>query len=990
MSQTRVVLRPNTESPHATHENLYCHDNPQFMPTARLHLAKLATLMLAHQTPRWRHPQILMGGTRLVTHTHYRIICHVNYQKNVTKHTAAYRAHRIAAAAAAYIALFLAGPSYATNLILSDSPTTAGNWYTGYVGLGFTTGSAAPTISQLGRYVFSGSTHTHTLALVQSSNNSVVASATLSTSGLGTGFAYVPLATPVTLSPNTTYYLVSSETAGGDDFYYNSPITVSSLVASVGGSAFGSSPASVGFSGVNGNVSYGPVDMATASDPPGAVEDEFVGPFSSWTNVKTAYGATGNGTTDDTVAIQNGLNALASGTISVLYFPAGTYKITSTLTLNWPTSGAGWGGMLIGHNPADTIISWAGSSGGTMMLVSEQFASKQARITWNGNGIAGVDVWQKTASGGFSENSWYYDNVYENAAIGIELGNPGVSAEDSLVTFLRCQFLNNTSVGQKINNPNTVDIFTYFSTFTNNAVGIANTSAQQGNFSVWYNVFSGSTTADIEGPAAEWYGLHGNYSIGSAQFLVLAPIGANASQWTVNNNTILDTTNAESIEITQPAEMLFVGNTVRTISGGAAPAVYMKPSGALGGGFIESFNNTFTVSSPVSVTGSGSNLTEYNDSIVSRSNINPTVPSYSTPPNTSRTIYEVAARSSAATIQAAINNAVAQQGNRPVVHLQAGYYNIASTISIPANLDVQIIGDGAHTDLIWTGTSGTGPMFEFHSPSKASIQDVKLDGNGNTVTNLIVVGTEDSAQARVQLWDIYDGNGNNCLKTNGLNHTTVNVYGYSCEFANGVVVAGPGTPVTGSVNFFGSLNNATGVVWNVTGQGNLLVEDTWYQGTATNLVNLSGAAGNLSIVGGVSGPDSATPVVTLTGYAGTFALLDWFTYPTANQWITVTSPSSSTNALFMNDYWDYASYWNVASGGNVAAYKNMMYQSTGAVTTPNKGVAPSNTFINSALTQMQTYFPTQNTSLPAGVTDVRIMNIWAVFGNTAILIETGI
>jgi hypothetical protein len=34
------------------------------------------------------------------------------------------------------------------------------------------------------------------------------------------------------------------------------------------------------------------------SIPP--TSDEFVGPFSSWTNVQTAYGATGNGTTDDT------------------------------------------------------------------------------------------------------------------------------------------------------------------------------------------------------------------------------------------------------------------------------------------------------------------------------------------------------------------------------------------------------------------------------------------------------------------------------------------------------------------------------------------------------------------------------------------------------------------------------------------------------------------------------------------------------------------
>lgn len=43
------------------------------------------------------------------------------------------------------------------------------------------------------------------------------------------------------------------------------------------------------------------------------------------------YGATGNGTTDDTAAIQAALTAVPS-TGGTVYFPAGTYKFTSTLT----------------------------------------------------------------------------------------------------------------------------------------------------------------------------------------------------------------------------------------------------------------------------------------------------------------------------------------------------------------------------------------------------------------------------------------------------------------------------------------------------------------------------------------------------------------------------------------------------------------------------------------------------------------------------------
>ncbi len=64
---------------------------------------------------------------------------------------------------------------------------------------------------------------------------------------------------------------------------------------------------------------------------------EAVGAAMPYTNVRCPpYGATGNGTTDDTAAIQAAINA-ATASGCVVYIPAGEYKITSALTYSGTT-----------------------------------------------------------------------------------------------------------------------------------------------------------------------------------------------------------------------------------------------------------------------------------------------------------------------------------------------------------------------------------------------------------------------------------------------------------------------------------------------------------------------------------------------------------------------------------------------------------------------------------------------------------------------------
>ena len=108
------------------------------------------------------------------------------------------------------------------------------NNYTGFVGFQFTVGSTPVTVYGVGRIVASGNTQTHTVKLVNANGTDVPGgSASVATTGGTVGqYKFANLANGVTLLANTTYYLVSQETAGGDQWYDYGPVS-STSVASV-------------------------------------------------------------------------------------------------------------------------------------------------------------------------------------------------------------------------------------------------------------------------------------------------------------------------------------------------------------------------------------------------------------------------------------------------------------------------------------------------------------------------------------------------------------------------------------------------------------------------------------------------------------------------------------------------------------------------------------------------------------------------------------
>ena len=128
----------------------------------------------------------------------------------------------------------------ATAFVTATQVGTPRSDFTGWAGMAITVGSSPMTVSSLGRLVAAGNSANHAVKLVSAAGGDMAGgSATVVTSGATPGsFAYAPLSSPVVLNANTTYYLVSQETAGGDAWYDWDTILQTSPAATVTNAAW--------------------------------------------------------------------------------------------------------------------------------------------------------------------------------------------------------------------------------------------------------------------------------------------------------------------------------------------------------------------------------------------------------------------------------------------------------------------------------------------------------------------------------------------------------------------------------------------------------------------------------------------------------------------------------------------------------------------------------------------------------------------------------
>jgi hypothetical protein len=145
---------------------------------------------------------------------------------------------------------------------------------------------------------------------------------------------------------------------------------------------------------------------------------------SDWFNVKV-YGAVGNGTTDDTAAIQTAINAMPSAG-GIVYLPTGTYRITSALTIKSDI-------FLRGAGANATILKQTSTTAhGVYALTARRMSFEDLQILGPGSGVgSGTGIYLDTSGSAVAQcqfnnvfvQQFGVDGIYLNTPIATVLSN---------------------------------------------------------------------------------------------------------------------------------------------------------------------------------------------------------------------------------------------------------------------------------------------------------------------------------------------------------------------------------------------------------------------------------------------------------------------------------------------------------------------------------------------------------------------------------------
>jgi hypothetical protein len=707
-----------------------------------------------------------------------------------------------------------------------------------------------------------------------------------------------------------------------------------------------------------------------------AVDEEFVGPFPSWANAKINFGAKGDGVTDDTVALQNALTSLRSyANKGALFLPAGVYRITQTLNVLRVANSESKDIIIVGEDPATTTLRWDGATNGLMMEYQAWYA-KMGRLTFDGRGKAKTAI----AHGAiFSTHNEFSDMVFTNLAFGIEAGTTNGQGNAECAVE-RCRFANCSRAGISIQNWNSLDWFIWDCEFDDCLLGVSNIYGS-GNYHVYQSLFRNSGQADMSIGNTGYFSIRDNTSIGSKAFFTAAGNGS-CGLITLQGNTVINP-RGTPVQVNNRGPVLLLDNRIQDYQGSAVSAVSWA-------GFV-SVGNTFTSTNAVRANPGGIFL----DDVVTLEKLPVTLPKMpGTLPNLKRTVIDLAGPTNSAGLQAAINKAATFSGQRPVVHLPPGIYGINQTVTIPAGCDLQLVGDGARTELRWAG-SNSGPVLRLAGPARATLRDFIIFGTFNSfLADGIEIDNCDQPGARIHLdqVDVRQAASVGFL-AEGLVNANIDLDNfYHSINPVSVQVKGAGQPFSstaGRVAIFGGASSGNGLSYDVTEGGNLLVRDTWYEASGTNQPSFMRCtnSGYFTLHGANVAPawsQTNLPTVAFSNFVGTATFLaTQFSFP--NTSLAVNGPGQDTAVLLLGTVNSNDPIFN-SPQAQASLQQSFKYSTNnnGTFTALGSTGPADPDFLRKMLRQTRTAKPTPLVPLPAGVTDARLSRVFVQGGRVTI------
>ncbi|MFM7291770.1 MAG: glycosyl hydrolase family 28-related protein [Planctomycetia bacterium] len=730
--------------------------------------------------------------------------------------------------------------------------------------------------------------------------------------------------------------------------------------------------------------------------------EEFVGPFPSWVNAKTEYGLIGDGKADDTEALQKALDTfLQKG--AALYLPAGTYRITKTLDMV-----AQQQFQIVGEDPATTIIKWDGAEGDeeAMLSCNGVCYAKFSRLTWHGGGKNITAVYHRWGQdrGGVGTGLEHADEHFVDVAFGIRAGKPKRHLMDAETMVVRCRFVRCSVAGVRIQSFNALDWFIWDSEFDDCEVGITNDPGA-GHFHAYRNIFRRSKVADVTLRNASYFGIRHNLSLESNRFFEGRDINGWAVQVTLQGNTVIDPRKPVAIQVANVGPMVMLDNAIRSRDDvGEGPVVTMDAN--MDGQFV-AVGNTFTVAKPFVARGQ---FLELETKTVAAAAIGrPDLPGAITLPSLNRTVLEVPRGANAATLQELVDKAGQFQGKRPVIHFPSGVYSLDKTITVPAGLDVQFVGDaGYEATKLKAEVPENGPAFVLASPARATFRDLSLVGDRTNVNVGIIVAGADQPGARIT-GDGLDVSHNRevGLLVDGVEHTDLSfrTFYHSGNQLSVKVVGSPnakaGKPVVARTALFGGASSNNQFSYDVANGGRLLVLDTWYEGAPPTFLKMT-EGGTFTMNGGQIAPGRPGPNADPTDPSFAGVVLENFRGRTTFLGVrfqtraVIAGDTDDTNVLLMAASLNLFGYRdNLFPSPPPKAHVAMVFSTRSAA--KDEGLPPSRfvpdfgtadaAWVLQMLAQVRADTPRPLTALPKDVTDVRFYRTKVSHFATGIKVE---